>query len=188
MLLLEKLKSHTSVAHQELEKLTIPRIKQATDKEAYLSVLKLFYGFFHPLEIEVSKHVDPTLLPDYEERRKSTALLSDINYLSGTQDPLKLCDDLPVISNSRQAIGALYVMEGSTLGGKIIKSILIKNLGADGSKGFDFFGGYGDDTESKWNVFKQTVNEKFSDPATHDEILTAANDTFKKFKRWAEIN
>lgn len=187
-MLLEKLRTHTAVSHQELEKLIIPRIKQATDKDAYMKVLQLFYGYFKPLEDLIDDHIDHTLLPDYEERRKTSALLSDINYLSGSQDLLALCEDLPLISNSRQAIGALYVMEGSTLGGKIIKSILMKNLGADGSKGFDFFGGYGDDTEKKWSVFKQTVNDRFSDAETHHEILAAADNTFKKFRSWAEIN
>ncbi|WP_276134201.1 biliverdin-producing heme oxygenase [Polluticoccus soli] len=187
-MLLDKLKAYTSGSHQELEKLIIPRIKQATDKDAYRNVLQLFYGYFKPLEELVSKHVDHTLLPDYEERRKTSALLSDIHYLCGSQNALKLCDDLPLIGNSRQAIGALYVMEGSTLGGKIIKGILMKNLDADGSKGFDFFGGYGDDTEKKWSAFKQIINDRFSDAETHHEILAAADNTFKKFRSWAEIN
>lgn len=187
-MLLDKLRTHTAAAHQQLEKLLVPRIKQATSTAAYTDVLQLFYGYFKPLEDEISKYVDSRLLPDYEERRKTAALIADINYLSGLHGPFKLCTQLPAIDNSRQAIGALYVMEGSTLGGKVIKNILMKNLGMDGSNGFDFFGGYGDDTAIKWQVFTDTMNEKFSDPGTHEEVLSAANDTFLKFKTWAEEN
>jgi heme oxygenase len=187
-MLLDKLRTHTASAHQQLEKLLVPRIKQATSAEAYKEILQLFYGYFKPLEDKIEKYIDSTLLSDYEERRKAAAIVADINYLSGLQGPFKLCTNLPAIDNSRQAIGALYVMEGSTLGGKVIKSILMKNLDMDGTNGFSFFGGYGDDTPVKWQVFTSTLNEKFSDPATHEDVLLAAHDTFIKFKSWAEEN
>src|ERR1044071_10443423 len=106
-MLLDELRTRTASAHQQLEKLLVPRIKQATSNEAYASVLQLFYGYFKPLEDKISKYVDGTLLPDYEERRKTAAIVADIHYLSGQRGPFKLCTNLPVVDNSRQAMGAL---------------------------------------------------------------------------------
>src|SRR5688500_6539710 len=98
-MLLDKLRTHTASAHQQLEKLLVPRIKQAASAEAYKEILQLFYGYFKPLEDEIGKYIDSTLLPDYEERRKAAAIVTDINYLSGLQGPFKLCTNLPTIEN-----------------------------------------------------------------------------------------
>jgi heme oxygenase len=187
-MLLEQLRIHTSAAHQQLEKLLVPRIKGATTKQAYIDLLLLFYGYFKPLETEIDKYIDKALVPDYEQRRKADTIVSDINYLSGAQNGFKYCADLPLISNSRQAIGALYVMEGSTLGGKIIRTMLMKNLQLDGNNGLSFFGGYGDNTGAMWTEFTRILNDHFSDGETEAEAVTAANETFIKFKSWAELN
>jgi heme oxygenase len=53
----------------------------------------------------------------------------------------------------RKAFGCLYVMEGSTLGGKIIYNILKKQLGLSDSAGASFFYGYGPATGEKWKTF-----------------------------------
>ncbi|MER3464226.1 MAG: hypothetical protein C4329_07220 [Chitinophagaceae bacterium] len=54
------------------------------------------------------------------QRRKADAILLDLN---DTVD-LSLCTSLPQINSTAKTIGAMYVLEGSTLGGRGISKML----------------------------------------------------------------
>lgn len=186
-MLLQELRYHTSSAHQQVEKLLVPRIRSVASMYDYASLLRVFYGYFKPLEDNIDHHLEKQYLPDYEQRRKAASLAADLGHISGSADII-YCADLPRITNTFQAIGALYVMEGSVLGGKVIKAMLLKNLPADTLQGFEFFSGYGEDTGAMWKAFTDALDNNFNMPGAHDEIVTAANDTFLKFKDWAGSN
>jgi heme oxygenase len=82
-----------------------------------------------------------TYLPDYAHRRKSTLLLNDISKLKGNHT-LDICSNIPAITNVCQAIGALYVLEGSTLGGRFIYRNIESALDLQVNSGASFFYGY----------------------------------------------
>jgi heme oxygenase len=103
--------------------------------------LKIFYGFFHPLENIIKNYITNNELADINERRQSELLEKDLQSLNITYD-LKLTDELPGINNTANAFGALYVMEGSTLGGRMISKMLLKNKRVDMSHSNAFFNGY----------------------------------------------
>jgi heme oxygenase len=154
---------------------------------AYLEILRRFYGYFSPLEQRFEAF--PALLewlPDYTERRKARLLLDDLNSLHDQAEP-RLCRELPGISTDAQAFGCLYVMEGSTLGGKIIYNILKKQLGLDKLVGASFFYGYGPATGEKWKTFGSQMEAFGRETGTDEEIIAAANDTFQKFEQWLLI-
>ena len=96
--------------------------------------------------------------------------------------------DLPEITSNLQALGALYVMEGSTLGGKHISKMIANKLPALGNKGFTFFNRYNDKTESMWLCFKQSMNQQVADAAAAKEVIAAADATFGDFKKWIDKN
>src|SRR5690606_25688073 len=95
--------------------------------------------------------------------------------------------DLPEIINHYQALGALYVIEGSTLGGQIICKMLAQQLDRTDFSQMSFFGGYGDQTENMWQKFKQSLDQPVYIPG-HDTIIEAANQTFMKFGKWFDKN
>src|SRR5690554_5184564 len=150
-MLSQKLKESTSTAHQELEKLVVQKIKSIQDTEDYLILLGYFYRFFAPLEKEIVSQLE-TALPDMMRRRKTEWILDDLDYFQAT--PLPPYSSVLTIDHPSQAIGALYVIEGSTLGGQIICKMIAERLGISAEGGFKFFSGYGDDTNKMWLDFK----------------------------------
>jgi heme oxygenase len=94
------------------------------------------------------------------------------------------CEDLPKISSQAHALGALYVMEGSTLGGRMISKMLKENLGLESENGAGFFNGYGVHTMQKWNAFKEVLSDYCTTHFCEEEIVSTADDTFLKFNYW----
>lgn len=152
--------------------------------EDYAALLQIFYSYFGGLEQLIQDHLTVSSLPDYEKRRKANALATDIELSRGKLPPLAPQHFLPVIRSHAAALGALYVMEGSTLGGKIISQMLEKQLGL--TRGLSFFKSYGDDTMQMWQRFKSALDEEENLPES--EVIAAANETFLKFSEWFDIN
>jgi len=110
--------------------------------EDYISLLQVFYSFFGALEDRINVYIGSAELPDHLQRRKSEALAIDIRTLGGILPQKAALSDIPEIDDHLQAFGALYVMEGSTLGGQIISQMIAKQLGIQ-DKGISFFQNYG---------------------------------------------
>jgi heme oxygenase (biliverdin-IX-beta and delta-forming) len=177
------LRDYTRSSHQSLEKLLIPKIKNIRERKDYAEILALFYGYFKPLEEQIEKHVNKETIPDMHHRRKSSAILSDYQHVHGINE-MSVCEDMPVIENEAQCLGAMYVMEGSTLGGKIIAQMITRHLDVEMEKGITFFNGYGAETEQMWEKFTTSLNE-FDSKGTHTaQMAAAAEETFLKFRSW----
>ncbi len=75
-------------------------------------------------------------------------------------------------------LGALYVLEGSTNGGKFLARVLRKawNLG---DEGLSYFDPYGDQQPQRWAAFKTDMENIAFDTDQQDAILEAADQTFK---------
>ena len=182
-MLSEELKLNTKQQHQLLEKKMVAQMKSITTTNEYAKLLSLFYSFFGGLEAAIDKYLDSSLLPDYPLRRKSAALALDLNNLSNPLPVIAFKNDLPEIKDHLQSIGALYVMEGSTLGGRIISKMMLQQLNLVEMDSLTFFNGYGEQTMSMWQIFKQSIDIPLS--ATEvDIIIKSANDTFMQFCNW----
>lgn len=186
-MLSEKIKETTKSNHLSVEKKLIIMIQSVKNEEQYAKLLNLFYSYFGGLELRINNHLDLSYLPDYEHRRKTKALVDDLTNLGVNIPELATKNDLPEINNHYQALGALYVIEGSTLGGMIICKMLAKQLGWKDYTRISFFNGYGDQTMSMWQKFKQSLDEPIYSEK-HDIIIDAANQTFVKFGDWFDKN
>jgi heme oxygenase len=181
-MLTEMLKEQTKSNHQKLEKKLVNKMRSMRTVTDYTDLLRLFYSYFGGLEKMIKLHLDQARLPDYLIRRKAAALASDLIELGAMVPALARKSELPAIHNHNQALGALYVIEGSTLGGKIISKMVSHQLPSTNGHGLSFFNGYGDGTENMWEQFKQVLNRPENLPG--DEMISAANDTFLKFDQY----
>lgn len=179
-----QLKQKTRQVHTELEKLLIPPIKNVQSSEDYARILKLFYGFFSPVEQIITLHIQQEHLPDIAERRKSQLIITDLESFDSSAD-LKCCTNLPEITNTASAFGAMYVLEGSTLGGSVISAMLRNRAGIPENQ-LNFFNAYSDQTNEMWTDFLSHLNRFADEHDNHDEIIDGATDTFLKFKNWAQ--
>lgn len=184
VVLADQLKQNTLFYHQQLEKLIVGKIKNMNSVKGYISLLGHFYSFFGGIEESITTCMVAPYLDDYDVRRKSQNLANDIICCGGTLPPIAAKTDLPPINNAEEALGALYVMEGSTLGGQIISKMISRQLNILDEKCLSYFVGYGSQTETMWMRFKQSINKIDESDAPH--LIRSANDTFIKFKDWIE--
>jgi len=75
-------------------------------------------------------------------------------------------------SNEHEALGAMYVIEGSTLGGNVIAKQLSKTEGFD-EVTFNFFGCYQENTGSMWKNFKEVLDTEVTEE-NYNEVLSGA--------------
>jgi len=186
IVLANQLKHDTLFHHQQLEKLVVGKIKNMNSLAGYHDLLNHFYSFFAGLEDLISEKTVQPYLEDYLARRKSQNLVTDIIGCGGEISEKAPKMALPVINNAVQAMGALYVIEGSTLGGQIISKMIFRQLNFVNHDCLSYFIGYGSQTETMWMRFKQSINE--IGEADAPELIRTANETFIKFKAWIEKN
>jgi heme oxygenase len=182
-MLSEKLKEETKQNHQILEKALVGKMKAIRSVEEYANLLTFFYSYFGGLETLIDTTIDTAQLPDSHQRRKTQAIADDIISLGGTVPQKATGQALPRITDHLEALGALYVIEGSTLGGKIISKMMQQQLNL-GEKGLSFFTSYGDKTEAMWESFKDALNQQAQNPEQEAVVIAAANQTFLKFGEW----
>jgi len=171
------IKEATKAAHLKLEKKVIEKMKAIRSNADYADFLKYFYTYFSQVEQAIAPYITTELLPDYKERRNSSYLKNDIEELGGSVAETPVIA-LPAIENQLQALGALYVMEGSIMGG----SIIIKMLEKGGiTKGISFFSGYGEATGQKWGMFVGIMNQQATTAEEEAIAIKAADEAFTCF-------
>ncbi|WP_443938658.1 biliverdin-producing heme oxygenase [Pedobacter sp. MW01-1-1] len=171
------LKEATKAAHQELEKKVVLKLKSIRSAADYADLLKHFYAYFDHLRNEIEPYITPEVLPDYAERRDASYIKRDIEALGFDTTDLPLTT-VPKITNTQEALGALYVMEGSIMGGRIIVEMLAK-VGVQ--TGVSFFSGYGAQTGEMWGRFVEVLNASAKNEAEEQLAVDAANAAFTHF-------
>ncbi|MBD2720848.1 biliverdin-producing heme oxygenase [Hymenobacter armeniacus] len=141
--------------------------------------LERMYGFLQPYEAALRAHA-AELGPAWElpQRYRAQLILEDLGRPAA--DPgLPLCPAMPPLRTVPQLLGALYVMEGSTLGGQVIT----RQLERAGIPQRRYFSGYGERTGRLWKTFGQLLTEAAT-PATADDIVASAALTFQHLAAW----
>ncbi|MEN3942817.1 biliverdin-producing heme oxygenase [Prosthecobacter sp. SYSU 5D2] len=188
MALLTTLKTKTAEKHLALEaQMDITRHFKTRDD--YRHLLERFYTLYAPLEARLAEAVDWQQAGfDFDDRRKTPWLVEDLAHLGAEpQEGLDLaeCQTLPQVSGLANAIGCLYVLEGSTLGGQVISRLLQQHLPITLENGGRFFAGYGAKTLPNWRLFGEWAEAcSTRDPAIEPLAAAAAQSTFDTFARW----
>ncbi|MGV3767627.1 MAG: biliverdin-producing heme oxygenase [Chitinophagaceae bacterium] len=177
------LKSYTGSPHASLEKLLIGKLRKISSNNDYARILELMYGYYHPIESRIE-----TQLGERKFSRKAEWIIDDLHILGNGFHTPQICTDVPQITNTAQAFGALYVLEGSTLGGVHIAGIIAKKLTFPNPAPLRFFEGYGTETKQHWETFCTVLNEKQFTETEKDQVRTTAARTFMLFEKWIREN
>lgn len=179
-MLIEKIRSASQHEHTRLERTLFPYLERIETKDEYTRLLKAFYGYLWPVQQLVVKHIKENMMPDIGQRRNAALILGDLEELGANGD-IVLCTCLPKIDSHAAALGALYVMEGSTLGGKIISGMISEKLGTNAA--LNFFNGYRENTGKMWKAFLANLasNENQDHNGT---IVESVSETFSLFDKW----
>jgi len=185
------LRSATREEHESVEKRV--DIESCSDDPVYYRlILQRFLGFFQPVEralLELDGLAD--CLPDLTSRLRTGLLTYDLQVLGlSTQNVLDLprCSQRPEIRSIGQAMGCLYVLEGSTLGGQMIVR-RIYDRGLINRQACHFFFSHGRDIGRMWRDFSQAA-ERYATahPEEMETITASAKETFRKLEAWLAIN
>lgn len=110
----------------------------------------------------------------YEPDRRSPLILAGLEALGAPTPARELSVALPTYG---EAIGWVYVAEGSMLGGRIMQKGMVR----DGIPltGLEFLDPWGDETGSRWRAFMRTMESACaSGRATQDDVLKGGRDAF----------
>jgi len=184
--ILKRLKLETAEWHSRIETL-VPVFDREFTLVDYQRLLARFYGFYCPFEKAVGSVPGVArLLPDLADRFKVPALAADLRWLGSIEADLPRlpqCSLLPRLDSISTLAGALYVTEGSTLGGQFITRHLRGSLGVVSGAGGSFFAGYGDRTGSRWKTFTAAV-ESWASPHNEAAMIQSALTTFRMLFIW----
>lgn len=182
------LRERTKHLHEQVER-TVDLPARLCSPERYASLLARFYGFYDPLERRLADvgGYDAVGL-DLAARRKAHLLRDDLAALGFGQadiDAAPRCPDLPAVADLGEALGCLYVLEGATLGGQIVRREAEKTIGVTPDRGCSFFASYGERVGAMWKEFCQALEGyAAATPGANARIAAAAVGTFDALDRW----
>ena len=179
---LQQLRSKTANSHQLIEQNSISQslMSQGVTVTQYARYLKNMYGFvygFEKIVFPLLKHYE---LLQLEDRRKSHLIQADLVLLNYTAVQPYINDELfsTHYQTAAAALGGMYVLEGSTLGGQIINKHLSKVLGNSVAGKTTYLMAYTGQTGSMWKNFLQLLCETGATTGNEDEIIDSAVNTF----------
>lgn len=178
-----RLRSATGEAHQRLEdRLDIfGRVRSAEERRA---LVELFYGLHEGAERALTPLLQDVAGLDYAERRRVPLIRADLAALGrNSPTPMAVCPvDGP--ASVPEALGFLYVLEGSTLGGKVIR----RHMATSGQDmtGLAFLDPYGPSSGDMWwsllTVLRREVEA--ADEQIADEMVAGALSGFHHAECW----
>ncbi|MGR3888806.1 biliverdin-producing heme oxygenase [Pseudomonas sp. 1152_12] len=184
--LLEALRSGTGLLHVALEK-RLPFFSECMDAEWYRRLLQAYYGFYAPMEAAL---YDSGLIPDGFDtalRVKTPTLLRDLYALGLTDDAISAlprCCEHRTFDTPAACLGALYVLEGATLGGQVLRREMAQRLGIEADNGGAFLNVYGAETGRRWKDFLDYLARQPLDAHAKQRAVAAACSTFSGFEQW----
>lgn len=190
---LNNLRQNTKDSHNHLEENHFSKtiLEPTVSLASYQTYIAKLYGVVFACENDVFPAVS-LLLNDIDKRYKADLITND---LENTGFPVGGIKNLPVynfnFSSTAEALGIMYVLEGSTLGGKILYKHINSLLGLNAENGASYFWGYGLQTGTFWKTFITSLAAYAVDKNCEKEIIASAIQTFTTIDHWlneAEIN
>ena len=185
----QRLKRESAAGHQHLEA-QLGLLDPGLDLHRYLRVLETFYGFYVPVEIDVTRLAAAEFALGFPLRARAGLIERDLLTLGLSRADLAalpLCSDRPELSGIEDLAGCLYVLEGACLGGQVLTPLLHRRLGLAKDGGAAFFAGDGEWTLPRWTVVVAWLDGLPRTGASTAKIISAATATFDAFARWAAV-
>lgn len=181
-----KLKLATSQAHTDIESNPVLARLTSSDltREQYTGILLRYFGFFDPLEDRLQETHVKQIVPDFSSRLRANRIASDLLSLGLSDVELReapRCENLPDVSSLSRAMGVLYVIEGSRLGGMLIAKHL-KQLDFYNEDAASFFTEDPQAVSARWKSFIEILETRTD--FDESQVVAAAKETFEKLDRW----
>lgn len=174
----QRLRLATRADHERLES-RADLLRRVATPAGRRAVVRRFWR----LHAEVEAAVAPWLADldglDFPARRRTGRLAEDLKTLGldAPEEPR----EAPAAASVGEALGLLYVLEGSTLGGRVIRRSL-EGQGSD-MVGLSFLDPYGERTGERWRSFLTVLDDAVRTPEAADDAVRGACAGFRHAER-----
>jgi heme oxygenase (biliverdin-IX-beta and delta-forming) len=187
---MQRLRDSIMPLHDEAEKLgplhKIP--DKSVTLEDYKKILERLYGFVSVAEDVIqTKMNDQCGALDYESRKRIGHLEKDLMFLGQSQEDFKQiprCNDITHVGTFPDALGCLYLFEGSRLGGLVLSKALREKFGFKDYQGYAYFSSNGAEVPSMWVSFKDFTEDYVGSHGGGDDIINSAKVGFAALNKW----
>lgn len=172
----QRLRDATRDDHQRLED-SVDILRRVATAGGRRSLVEGFSSLHRDAEAALAPWLGGLPGLDFDARRRSGRLAKDVRALGGTTPP---GPPIPV-QGVPEALGLMYVLEGSTLGGRVIR----KRLTGQGGDltGLSFLDPYGDAVGERWRAFLAVLEAEARSPADAEAMVGGALAGFRHAER-----
>ncbi len=185
-----RLRQETRPNHDAVEKASHSHkiMDNSLTVEDYKKLIVVNYRFHEVMEPFLAENLNGAKEDiKFDNRHKTPLLKQDLLDLGYSEEEIanwpkwELGFELP---NEEAALGAMYVLEGATLGGAVIKKQLANNQNLTHIEEMHYYGCYGREIGEQWKSFgAYLANRVEQKPDTGDAVVQAAKDTFESLER-----
>ena len=172
-----RLKQETAAEHERMHQL-ISETKVSSSKEKYAQFTLSQYFFQLEIEHHFEKEGVAGLIPDLDIRGRSKQALADLNDLGIQPNGQQLQSENVQLP---EALGWIYVSEGSTLGAAFLFKEAQKHLGFSETFAARNLAAYPEGRAKVWKRFVQVLDETGFDQTQQDRVVQGALDAFGYF-------
>lgn len=176
-----QLRAETDKPHKSLEAI-LTATGLTGHRDDYATLLESLLRIYRPLEVALAKLDWTPLGLNVVERSKMQWLAADLAALGRDPHMVKDWPTIPLLDTTFRGLGALYVVEGASLGGQVISRWLREHLGIGPSTGGRFFSSYGDDVSRMWRSYLEVLEAAAADAPDAELVTSAALETFQAFQ------
>ena len=182
---LRRLRTETAAEHQAVENsldLLSPRLTRAR----LVDVLTRMHGFWLAAESGLdgwarARPADAAGV-DWPRRRRARLFAGDLTALGAA--PAADRPALPDVPDTDAALGRLYVLEGSSLGGVFIDRHLATLPQLAGAGRLSCFSPYGERTGAMWHAFRTVTRARVAAGGDAGRLVDSARQTFGALASW----
>jgi heme oxygenase (biliverdin-IX-beta and delta-forming) len=183
---LRQLRTGTAAEHESVEQI-LDLLDPELSRARLTGVLMRMHGFWRAAEAGLDDWAarcpaDADAVA-WRSRRRAQLFADDLRALGAA--PSGEQPELPGVPGTDAALGRLYVLEGSTLGGTFIDRHLAGLPQLSGVR-LRAFSPYGGETGAMWHAFRGVTRARVARGGDPDVMLAAATGTFRALARWCD--
>jgi heme oxygenase len=181
-----QLRAATEDLHDSLEQ-KLDLLRPNLDLRNYRQLLERTYGYYEPLEARLTAAAEnQPWSNEVISRGKASALQADLRWLGVKQQTiaeLPRATQLPPTENLADTLGVMYVLEGASLGGKVLAKHFQNRWGLSKNGGATFLNFYGPELAENWDHYINWLESSLP-PADLPRTIATARATFDTMGQW----
>ncbi|CAN5671419.1 N/A [soil metagenome] len=182
---IELLRQATAADHSAVED-SVPLMSSDLTLEVYVATLQRIYGIATAWETASEQKAPLPMQAMLFARKRASRITNDLLFL-GSEPYSQLEPLIPDFQSEAEFLGAMYVMEGSRLGGSYIARHVASVLLLREGFGDTYFRGDPQSTSAMWKEFLEYLRVRISENET-PKVIQGAKAMFQLYGTWMRDN